>query len=934
MDKTFEPGPIEARWRQFWEDRGCYAPSGQGEPYSIMIPPPNVTGTLHMGHAFQHTIMDALIRHARMSGRDTLWQPGTDHAGIATQMVVERNLKLEGVDRHGLGRETFVDKVWEWKAHSGGIIEQQIRRLGSSVDWSRNRFTMDEGYSKAVVEHFVRLHEDGLIYRGKRLVNWDPVLQTAISDLEVVNEEENGKLWHFRYPLADGSGHLVVATTRPETMLGDTAVAVHPEDERYRHLIGKTVRLPLVEREVPVIADDYVDREFGTGVVKITPAHDFNDYQVGQRHGLAQINILTPTATLNDAVPAAYRGLDRYVARKRVVADLDALGLVEKIEDHKLKVPRGDRSGAVLEPYLTDQWFVDLTRKTLPDGRPGGWTAITQPALDVFADGHIQFVPENWINTYRQWLDNIQDWCISRQLWWGHRIPAWYDEAGNVYVGRSEQEVREKYASRLGPQAALRQDEDVFDTWFSSDIWPFATLNWPQDNAALKRYYPSSVLVTGFDIIFFWVARMVMMGQYFMRDVPFREVYITGLVRDPEGNKMSKSKGNVLDPLDVIDGISLEDLVRVRTTGLMKPEMAPRIEAKTRKDYPKGIEAVGTDALRFTFAALATQGRDIRFDAARAAGYRNFCNKIWNAARYVLMNCEGQDCGLDAALPCELSSADRWIVSALQKLEAECAEHFRSYRFDLLSTALYQFIWNEYCDWYLELSKPALQSGTAAQQRGTRRTLLRVLETWLRLLHPLMPFITEEVWQRIAPMVGVEGETLMLQRYPVAQLDRIDEAAEAEIDWLKGFILGLRQIRGEMDISPGKALPLLVQNAGAVDLERIERLRGSIEFLARVESLRVLGEGETPPQSASALLGTMRLLVPMAGLIDKSAELQRLARQIAKLEEDLGKVETRIANPNFGKAPEAVQQQARELAEKQRRDLAALREQSAKIAAL
>ena len=942
MDKTFDPGSIEARWRAFWERHDCYAPAGQGEPYSILIPPPNVTGTLHMGHAFQHTIMDALIRHARMSGRDTLWQMGTDHAGIATQMVVERNLKLEGVGRHELGREKFVDKVWEWKAHSGGIIEQQIRRLGSSVDWSRNRFTMDEGYSKAVIEHFVRLYEDGLIYRGKRLVNWDPVLQTAISDLEVVNEEENGKLWHFRYPLADGSGHLTVATTRPETMLGDTAVAVHPEDERYRHLIGKTVRLPLADREIPVVADDYVDREFGTGVVKITPAHDFNDWQVGQRHGLAQINILTPVATLNDAVPVAYRGLDRYVARKKVVADLDALGLVEKIEDHKLKVPRGDRSGAVLEPYLTDQWFVDLTRKTLPDGRPGGWSAITKPALDAFADGRIRFVPENWINTYRQWLDNIQDWCISRQLWWGHRIPAWYDANGAIYVGRNEAEVRARHG--LSPEVELRQDEDVFDTWFSSDIWPLATLGWPQAGEALQKFYPSSVLVTGFDIIFFWVARMVMMGHYFMRAdrpdaapqqwVPFREVYITGLVRDPEGNKMSKSKGNILDPLDVVDGITLEELVKKRTTGLMKPETAPKIEAKTRKDYPKGIDAVGTDALRFTFAALATQGRDIRFDAARAAGYRNFCNKIWNAARYVLMNCEDQDCGLDAALPCEFSAADRWIVSRLQKLEAECAEHFRTYRFDLLSTALYQFVWNEYCDWYLELSKPALQHGNAEQQRGTRRTLVRVLETWLRLLHPLMPFITEEVWQRVAKLAGIQGDTLMLRPYPVADTARIDEAAEADIEWLKGFILGVRQIRGEMDIPPGKVLPLLVQNAAAADLERLERLRGSIEFLARVESPRILSAGDAAPQSASARLDDMNLLVPMAGLIDKDAEIARLARQIDKLESDLGKVETRIANPNFGKAPEAVQQQARELAEKQRRDLAALREQSARIAAL
>ncbi|MGQ0622400.1 MAG: valine--tRNA ligase [Panacagrimonas sp.] len=958
MEKTFEPGPIEARWREHWERSGAYAPSGSGEPYSIMIPPPNVTGTLHMGHAFQHTIMDALIRYQRMCGRDTLWQPGTDHAGIATQMVVERNLKLEGTSRLDLGREKFVEKVWEWKAYSGGTIEQQIRRLGSSVDWSRNRFTMDEGYSKAVVEHFVKLYEDGLIYRGKRLVNWDPVLGTAISDLEVVSEEENGKLWHFRYPLADGSGDLIVATTRPETMLGDTAVAVHPEDERYKHLVGKTVCLPLTDREIPVIADDYVDREFGTGVVKITPAHDFNDYQVGQRHRLDLINILTPIATLNQDVPEPYRGLDRYVARKRIVADLEALGLVEKIDEHKLKVPRGDRSGAVLEPYLTDQWFVDLTRKELPDGRPGGGTAITQPALDVFADGRIKFIPENWINTYRQWLDNIQDWCISRQLWWGHRIPAWYDDEGNVYVGRSEEEVRAKHASRLMPHASLRQDEDVFDTWFSSDIWPFATLGWPRDTEALKKYYPSSVLVTGFDIIFFWVARMVMMGQYFMKAawpeagpeqwVPFREVYITGLVRDPEGNKMSKSKGNVLEPLDVVDGISLEDLVKRRTTGLMKPETAPKIEAKTRKDYPKGIEAVGTDALRFTFAALATQGRDIRFDAARAAGYRNFCNKIWNASRYVLMNCEGQDCGVDPVSEVRLSTADRWIVSRLQKIESEVGEHFRTYRFDLLAQALYQFIWNEYCDWYLELSKPALLHGDAAQQRGTRRTLVRVLEAWLRLLHPLMPFITEEVWQRVAPLAtprrepllrggpgaGVEGDTLMLRPYPVAQPGKIDEPAEADIEWLKGFILGLRQIRGEMDISPARLLPVLVQNASGLDCERLAAMSASIEFLARVESPRLLGSSEEAPQSASARLGEMNLLVPMAGLIDKDAELARLARQITRLEADLAKTEVRIANPNFGKAPETVQSQARELGEKQRRDLAALHEQSQKIAAL
>jgi valyl-tRNA synthetase len=967
MDKTFDSRSIEARWRETWEQSGCFA-AGAGAadaaPYSIMIPPPNVTGSLHMGHAFQHTVMDALTRYHRMRGRDTLWQPGADHAGIATQMVVERNLKLEGSSRLDLGREKFVEKIWEWKNYSGGTIENQIRRMGSSVDWSRKAFTMDPAYSTAVIEHFVRLHDEGLIYRGKRLVNWDPVLQTAISDLEVVQEEENGKLWHIRYPLTDDSGQLVVATTRPETMLGDAAVAVHPEDERYKHLIGKTVTLPLCNREIPIIGDDYVDREFGTGCVKITPAHDFNDYAVGQRHKLPLINIFTRAAkVIGDAmsiadiseeldrhkpegevgvlipperdwelIPAQYRGLDRFVARKQIVADLEAAGLMEKIDDHKLKVPRGDRTGVVLEPYLTDQWFVDLTRKTLYDGRPGGWTAITKPALDVFADGRIKFVPENWINTYNQWLNNIQDWCISRQLWWGHRIPAWYDADGKVYVGRSEDEVRGRY--KIAADVSLKQDDDVFDTWFSSDIWPLATLGWPEQTPELKKYYPTSVLVTGFDIIFFWVARMVMMGMKLTGEVPFREVYVHGLIRDPEGQKMSKSKGNVLDPLDLVDGIALEDLVKKRTTGLMKPETAPKIEKATRKDYPAGIEAVGVDALRFTFAALASPGRDIRFDSSRAAGYRNFCNKIWNAASYVLMNCEGKDVGLDANAAVTLSAADHWIISRLQKVEAEASEHFKSYRFDLLAKTLYEFIWNEYCDWYIELSKPALRAEDENIQRGTRRTLVRVLEAWLRLLHPLMPFVTEEVWQSVAPLAGKTGATIMLQSYPQSQPEKINDAAEADIEWLKGFILGLRQIRGEMDISPGKPLPLLLQNASASDHAHVESMRGSIEFLARVESMRFLDEGEAPPESATALLGQMSLLVPMAGLIDKDAELARLDRQIAKLESDLGKTEARVNNPNFGKAPEQVQQLARDQAVKQRQDVESLRQQREKISAL
>jgi len=1019
MDKTFDPKLVEARWRETWETSGCFAPrtddQGSCKPYSIMIPPPNVTGTLHMGHAFQHTVMDALTRYHRMLGDETLWQPGTDHAGIATQMVVERNLKVAGEpSRAELGREQFLEKVWAWKDHSHSIIASQIKRMGSSVDWSREAFTMDPSYSKAVVEHFVKLHEAGLIYRGKRLVNWDPVLQTAISDLEVAQEEENGKLWHFRYPLANGATYvdsegvtkhyIVVATTRPETMLGDTAVAVHPEDERYRHLVGKTVMLPLCNREIPIVADDYVDREFGTGCVKITPAHDFNDYALGQRHKLAVFNIFTRTAKVigsvideewtRDAdkvapnadgisaigrtaealtyrsIPEKYRGLDRFVARKQIVADLEAdtsslssapiisnddgkpvypRGLVDKIQDHRLKVPRGDRSGAVLEPYLTDQWFVDLTRETRHDGKPGmgGLLAITKPAIDAVESGRVRFVPDNWKTTYFQWLNNIQDWCISRQLWWGHRIPAWYDVDGKVYVGRSEDEVRAKHpnlqATAGGMTPALRQDEDVFDTWFSSDIWPMATLGWPEATPELKKFYPSSVLVTGFDIIFFWVARMVMMGQYFMNEVPFMDVFITGLVRDPEGNKMSKSKGNVLDPLDVVDGITLDDLVAKRTTGLMNPVTAPKIEAKTRKDYPKGIEAVGVDALRFTFAALATNGRDVRFDAGRAEGYRNFCNKIWNASRFVLMNVGALEEGattIPAALPSvaheTLATADRWIISRLQKVEAEAAEHFANYRFDLLASCLYQFIWNEYCDWYLELTKPVMQGTDESAKVGTRHTLVRVLEVWLRLLHPIMPFITEEIWQKVAPLAGKVGDTIMTQPYPIANPERIDEAAEADVEWLKGFILGIRQIRGEMDIPPGKPLPVLLLDASTTDdAERIARLSSSLTFLARIESISVLAAGEAAPQSSTALLGNMKILVPMAGLIDKAAELSRLAKLRTKLEGDLEKNIARLASEKFvNGAPPAVIEKERARVAQQQTEIATLRDQEARISAL
>jgi len=932
MEKAFDPKAVEERLKDFWEKGGWFAPNGTGEPYCIMIPPPNVTGTLHMGHAFQHTLMDALTRFHRMLGRDTLWQPGTDHAGIATQMVVERNLKAEGSSRLDLGREKFVAKVWEWKARSGGTIEAQIRRMGNSVDWSRNAFTMNPDYSRAVIEHFVRLHDEGLIYRGKRLVNWDPVLQTAISDLEVVSEEKDGKLWHIRYPVADGAEVLVVATTRPETLLGDTAVAVHPEDERYRHLVGKFVALPLCDRRIPIVADGYVDREFGTGVVKITPAHDFNDYALGQRHKLPILNIFTPTAQVNDAAPAAYRGLDRFVARKRVVADLEAQGLLAKVEDHKLKVPHGDRTHAVIEPYLTDQWFVDLTRKTLDDGRPGGWAAITQPAIAAVESGRIKFVPESWSATYFQWLRNIQDWCISRQLWWGHRIPAWYDDAGRIYVARDEAEARRKH--KLDASVTLTQDNDVFDTWFSSDIWPLATLGWPDATPRLSKFYPGSVLVTGFDIIFFWVARMVMMGMKLHGDVPFREVYVHGLIRDPDGQKMSKSKGNVLDPLDLVDGIVLEDLVRKRTTGLMKPETAPRIERATRKDYPNGIAPVGVDALRFTFAALASPGRDIRFDAGRAEGYRNFCNKLWNAANYVLTNAAGQDCGTDGNLPVQLSAADRWIVSRLQKVEAEAAEHFRTYRFDLLAQALYHFAWNEYCDWYIELSKPALREGDTPAQRGTRRTLVRVLETLLRLLHPLMPFVTEDLWRRVAPLAGRSGPTLMTQPYPVPEPARVDEAAEADVAWLQALVLGVRQIRGEMDIKPTRTVPLLMQNATQRDVDRMQRLKNFVMFLARTEEPYFLEASEHPPQAAVALLGEMKILVPMAGLIDKDAELARLGKQTARYEQDIERLEARIGNPDFVKAPPGVQQGAHTLLEQKRRELAALRQQEERVRAL
>ncbi|MGR9106601.1 MAG: valine--tRNA ligase [Gammaproteobacteria bacterium] len=918
MEKTYEPHAIEQRWYAIWEEKGYFAPKSEGTPYCIMIPPPNVTGSLHMGHAFQDTIMDALIRFHRMQGDNTLWQAGSDHAGIATQMVVERQLSAEGKTRHDLGREAFVAKVWEWKNHSGNTITRQLRRMGSSLDWSRERFTMDEGLSRAVREVFVRLYREGLIYRGQRLVNWDPVLHTAVSDLEVLSKEEKGSLWHMRYPLADGSGYLVVATTRPETMLGDTAVAVHPDDERYRSLIGKRVSLPLAGREIPIIADDYVDPEFGSGCVKITPAHDFNDYAVGKRHDLEMINIFTVDARINDNAPEIYRGLDRFEARKRILADLSTQDLLEKTDDHTLMIPRGDRSGAVIEPFLTDQWFV----KAGP---------LAKPAIRAVEEGRIRFVPENWEKTYFEWMRNIEDWCISRQIWWGHRIPAWYDREGKIYVAHNEKEARDFYG--LPADFELRQDEDVLDTWFSSALWPFSTLGWPDQTPELETFYPTRVLVTGFDIIFFWVARMIMMGIKFMEDVPFREVYIHGLVRDAEGQKMSKSKGNILDPIDLIDGITLEELIEKRTAGLMQPQMAARIEKSTREHFPSGIPSYGTDALRFTFASLASTGRDIRFDLGRIEGYRNFCNKLWNAARFVLMNTENFDTGIDNP-ECHYSLSDRWIRSRLQAVEQATIDAIRAYRLDLAAQQVYEFIWNEYCDWYLEFAKVELQHDDERTLRGTRQTLVRVLETVLRLAHPLIPFITEEIWQRVAPLAGITGETIVLQPYPQPHSELTDNQASAEIEWLMAFILGVRRIRGEMNISPGKPLPVLLQNASPSDRERAERNHFLLTRLGRIESLTWIGEDESP-DAAIALVDQLKILIPMAGLIDKEAELGRIEKEIGKLRKSLPAIEGKLGNPAFlAKAPDQVIAKETARLNELRSALENLEQQAARIAAI
>jgi valyl-tRNA synthetase len=941
MEKSFEPRPIESKWYARWEASDVFRPSGHGEPYCILLPPPNVTGTLHMGHAFQQTVMDMLIRYQRMRGMNTLWQVGTDHAGIATQKIVENQLAVDNKSRHDLGREPFVERVWQWKEESGSTITNQMRRLGVAADWSRERFTMDEGLSAAVRKVFVDWYRAGLIYRGNRLVNWDPVLGTAVSDLEVNNVERDGHMWSIRYPVTGSDESIVVATTRPETMLGDVAVAVNPDDERYQKLIGKTLTLPLTGRQIPVIADDYVDKEFGTGCVKITPAHDFNDYAIGQRHKLAPIEIFTLDAKVNANAPAKYQGMDRYEARKVVLADLDAAGLLVETKPHKLQVPVSQRSDAVIEPMLTDQWFVDLTSDTQKDGRPGGRTAITEPALDAVRSGEIKFVPENWTTTYTQWLENIQDWCISRQLWWGHRIPAWYDEAGNIFVGEDEDDAR-RHAT-VAPVGALKQDEDVLDTWFSSALWPFSTLGWPANGPVKnergdvvanwevdKIFLPSAVLVTGFDIIFFWVARMVMATKYFTGKVPFREVYINAIVRDAEGQKMSKSKGNTLDPLDLIDGIELEPLVEKSTKSLLIPQVREKVEKRIRKDYPMGIPAIGTDALRFTFTALASYSRTINFDIKRAEGYKAFCNKLWNAARFVLMNLpEGE---LPAPSGAPATEAERWILTRLKQTLGEVEQHFVTYRFDLLAQALYEFTWNEFCDWFLELSKPALNGDDAVAAASTRHTLVVVLETVLRALHPIVPFITEEIWQSVAPKLGIKADSILQRSWPKASEIPADETATAEIEWFKNVLSGIRRIRAEMNIAPGKTIPLLLADGDATDRARAAKFAAQISFLARVDAPQWIDSGANEPAAAVAVVGSMRVLIPLAGLIDLGAEKTRLAKEIGRIEVEIKKCENKLGNANFvANAPAEVVTQERQRIADWGTQLTALREQMQKL---
>lgn len=953
MEKTYNPTSIEQDLYKTWEEQGYFKPHGDTskDAYSIMIPPPNVTGSLHMGHAFQDTIMDTLIRCQRMKGKNTLWQVGTDHAGIATQMVVERKIAAEeGKTKHDYGRDAFIDKIWEWKAESGGTITKQLRRLGASVDWDRERFTMDDGFYKAVQEVFVRLYKDDLIYRGKRLVNWDPKLHTAISDLEVENKETKGHMWHFRYPLADGvktadgKDYIVVATTRPETMLGDTGVAVNPEDPRYKDLIGKEIILPIVGRRIPIVGDEHADMEKGTGCVKITPAHDFNDYEVGKRHQLPMINILTFDANIRDAaevfnsngeasnaydteIPAKYQGMERFAARKAIVAEFEELGLLQEIKDHDLTVPYGDRGGVVIEPMLTDQWYV----------RAG---ILAKPAVEAVENGDIQFVPKQYENMYFSWMRDIQDWCISRQLWWGHRIPAWYDEQGNVFVGRNEEEVRAE--NNIAADIALRQDDDVLDTWFSSALWTFGTLGWPEKTPELNVFHPTDVLVTGFDIIFFWVARMIMMTMHFCKDedgkaqVPFKTVYVTGLIRDENGDKMSKSKGNVLDPIDMIDGIDLESLVAKRTGNMMQPQLAAKIEKNTRKTFENGIEAYGTDSLRFTLAAMASTGRDINWDMKRLEGYRNFCNKLWNASRYVLMNTEEQDCGFAAGAELEYSLADKWIESQFELAAKEFNGHIDNFRLDMAANTLYEFIWNQFCDWYLELTKPVLWKGTEAQQRATRRTLITVLEKTLRLAHPVIPYITETIWQSVKPLVdGVQGDTIMLQALPQYDAANFNQEALDDIEWVKAFITSIRNLRAEYDINPGKPLEVMLKAANEQDAARIEANKQVLVSLAKLESIRVLADGEATPACATALVGKSELMIPMAGLIDKDAELDRLAKEIAKTQGEIARIEGKLGNEGFvAKAPEAVITKEREKLAGYQEALVKLEQQKATIAAL
>lgn len=917
MDKTYQPSTLEQKWSDFWQEKQYSQAQlkADGRPYCIMLPPPNVTGTLHMGHGFQQTLMDVMIRTQRMMGRNTLWQGGTDHAGIATQMVVERQLAEQGKTRYELGREAFLERVWAWSETSGKIIKGQIRRLGASIDWSRERFSMDEGLCTATNEEFIRLYEEGLIYRGQRLVNWDPALKTAVSDLEVLTEPEMGSLWHLRYPLANGQGELIVCTTRPETMLGDVAVAVNPKDTRYQHFIGQKIRLPLTDREIPIIADDYVSMEFGSGCVKITPAHDFNDYEMGQRHKLPMINIFTPEAHLNQNVPEKYQGLERFEARKAVLADLNALGFLAKTEAYTVNIPRGDRSGVVIEPLLTDQWFMKMQ-------------PLAKPAIEALSSGKIKFVPKNWEKTYLQWLENIQDWCISRQLWWGHRIPVWYDEHNNPYVGQNEADARARH--QLPLDLKLRQDEDVLDTWFSSALWPFATLGWPKNTEELSLFYPTDVLVTGFDIIFFWVARMVMLGLHLVGDIPFRTVYITGLIRDRHGKKMSKSKGNILDPIDLIDGINLESLIKKRTSGLMQPQMAAEIKKNTEAEFPNGIAPHGTDALRFTFCALATHGRDINFDMGRIEGYRNFCNKIWNAARYVIMNTENHLSSLEG----ETSLADKWIKSRLQDLILSIHESLAQYRFDLMSQAIYEFTWNEYCDWYLELAKVVLNNpkSSEAERRGTRISLLSVLETLLRLMHPIMPFITEEIWQKIAPMLNIHGDSIMLAAYPKVDEKAFSPEASEKIQWLKNIVMSIRNLRSEAGVSPAQKISLILNKGNALDLEYLQELEPYLIALAKVTRCEWANASHVIPASATTIVNTLEIHLPLADLIDKEAELKRLHKEIEKLQKDWELSSLKLKNPNYvEKAPKEVVQKEKEKLQQSELSLEKLKKQYSEI---